>query len=120
VQEDAENDASHDLTAAEARIAELEEALAEAEAEAEADTDVKADVEDEDEDETPAGGVAAEDPPFDGYDELKGPQVVKLIKGSETDDEDVQAILDYEKTHANRRGVVGAAEVALGDRGNPE
>jgi len=95
------------VEAAEARVAELE-----AEAEAAAGSDDVA--------EQPGEGALAAEPPFDGYEDVNAAEMVKLIKSDETTDEEVQAILDFEKTHANRKSVVGAAEVALGDRGTAE
>lgn len=70
----------------------------------------------------PAGDSipAAEDPPFDGYDEMKAAEVVKQLKAEDTADVERQAILDYEKTHANRKSVVGAAEQSLGARGSAD
>jgi hypothetical protein len=64
--------------------------------------------------------AAAESEPVEGYDKLKAPEAAKLVKSEDTDDETRQRILDYEKTHANRKGVVAAAEESLGARGNPE
>lgn len=64
--------------------------------------------------------TSAQDEPIEGYDDLKAADVVKLLKAPATTDGERQAIVDYEKTHANRRSVVGAAEVALGDRGSAE
>lgn len=104
----------------EAELAEANERAAEAEAEAEGDAGDAGDAGDEDGEKEPGDGILSEDPPFDGYEDMKGPEVVKLLKADDTTDEERQAILDYEKTHANRRGVVGAAEVALGSRGSAE
>jgi hypothetical protein len=63
---------------------------------------------------------SAQDEPFDGYDDMNAASVVKLIKSKDTSDEEIQAVLDYEKVHANRKGVVGAAEQTLGARGAAE
>lgn len=79
-----------------------EPAAPEAEAEAEADT------------------PAAENEPYSGYDDVKAAEVVKQLKAEGTTDEERQAILDYEKTHANRKSVVGAAEQSLGARGDAD
>lgn len=104
--------------AAEARVAELEAEEEPDDADA-ADAEAAAD-DSADEKEQPGEGALAAEPPFEGYEDVNAAEMVKLIKSDETTDEEVQAILDFEKTHANRKSVVGAAEVALGDRGTAE
>lgn len=81
--------------------------------------EVDGDPEDENSGEAPAPS-AAQDPPFDGYDDKPAPELVKLLKADDTSDEERQAILDYEKTHHNRKSVVGAAEQQLGARGSAD
>lgn len=65
----------------------------------------------------PAAGsgeqVAAQDPPFEEYEQLKAEQVVERLKSDETSDDERRAILEYERTHANRKSVVGCAEQQL-------
>lgn len=56
----------------------------------------------------------AQEPPVEGYDDLRGDELIKIVKADDTSEEQRQAILDYEKGHQNRRGVVGAAEQSLG------
>jgi hypothetical protein len=79
----------------------------------------------DDEAEEPAGDggpnepTVAEEPPFADYDDVKAAELVKRVKAEDTSVEDVQAILDYERTHQNRRGVVAAAEARLGAQGRP-
>lgn len=65
----------------------------------------------------PRDNVASADPPFEGYDDLKADDVCKRLKAGETSDEERRAILDYERTHANRKSVVGAAEESLSSAG---
>jgi hypothetical protein len=62
----------------------------------------------------PGDNVASQDPPFEGYDELKADQVAAHLKHEDRTAEERQAILDYERTHANRKTVVGAGEESLG------
>lgn len=111
-------DLQRKLDEAEARIAELEAEEQPDDADADAAGAHAAD--DGDDSKAPDEGPAAAEPPFEGYEDVNAPEMVKRIKAEETTDEEVQAILDFEKTHGNRRSVVGAAEVALGDRGAAE
>lgn len=114
-----------ELQAAAQEPASIDDALAEDGAEDGADDDLlpedepAAAAEDDNDDADDGAGesVAAQEPPFADYDETKAAELVKLIKADDTSDDERQAILDYEKTHQNRRSVVGAAEVKLGDRG---
>jgi hypothetical protein len=62
----------------------------------------------------PDGSVASQEPPFDGYDGLKADQVVAHLRHEDRTDEERQRILEYERTHANRKSVVGAGEQTLG------
>lgn len=62
---------------------------------------------------TGEGGAAAQEPPLDDYENLKADQLVKRIRHEDTSPEDVQAILEYERSHAGRKSVVGAAEQRL-------
>lgn len=57
-----------------------------------------------------SGGVAAEDPPFDGFESMKADDVNAYLKASERTDEERRAVLEYERTHANRKSVVSTAE----------
>lgn len=61
--------------------------------------------------------VASADPPVDGYEDMKADEVAKLLKDDDTDTATRQRVLDYERAHANRKSVVGAAEESLGARG---
>lgn len=63
---------------------------------------------------------AEQDEPVERYDSMRPAAIVKFLKGDDCSDETRQAILDYERVHANRRSVVGAAEVALGVRGSAD
>jgi hypothetical protein len=103
------------VEAAERRVAELEAEEPDADASAEAEAEREAA-----EAEQPDEGAAAAEPPFEGYEDVNAAEMVKRIKADDTPDEEVQAILDFERTHANRKSVVGAAEVALGSRGSAE
>lgn len=60
----------------------------------------------------------ADDEPIAEYDKLNADAVVKHLRDEGTSDEDRQRILDYERAHADRKTVVGAAEVSLGTRGD--
>lgn len=106
--------------------AEAEDALAAREDAAEdggepdADGGDEEDLDDDGPGEQPAEVPAAADEPIKDYDDTRAAEVVKLLKDKDTADETRQAILDYEKTHANRRSVVGAAEQTLGARGSAE
>lgn len=111
-------DLQSQLEAAKERIAELE--AEEQPDDADADADAAGGTADGGDSKAPDEGPAAAEPPFEGYEDVNAPEMVKRIKAEETTDEEVQAILDFEKTHGNRRSVVGAAEVALGDRGAAE
>lgn len=62
----------------------------------------------------PQDSVASAEEPVEGYDNLKADEAVKLLKSDETTNEQRQRILEYERTHANRKSVVGAGEEALG------
>lgn len=55
--------------------------------------------------------------PMDGYESLNAVAVVKILKDPETTDEQRVAILEYERTHANRASVVSAGEGSLGTGG---
>lgn len=57
--------------------------------------------------------VAAQEPPFDGYEDLKADEVCKRLRDPETSADERRAILEYERTHANRRSVVAAGEQSL-------
>lgn len=61
----------------------------------------------------PTDSVASADEPFEGYDDLKATEVVTKLKADETTNEEREAILAYERTHANRGTVVSAAEQTL-------
>lgn len=58
--------------------------------------------------------AASAEPPIEGYDDLDARKVATLLKADATSDEDRNAILEYERAHANRKTVIGAAEGALG------
>lgn len=61
-----------------------------------------------------APATAAEEPPFEGYDDKRADELAKFLKAEDTSDEQRNAVLDYERSHANRKGVVAAAEESLG------
>lgn len=61
----------------------------------------------------PTDGVASQDEPFEGYDQLKATDVVARLKADETTNDEREAILAYERTHANRGTVVSCAEQTL-------
>lgn len=61
--------------------------------------------------------AVAEPEPVEGYDKLKADEVVRHLKSDETSEDERQRILEYERAHANRRSVVGAAEESLAPRG---
>jgi hypothetical protein len=63
--------------------------------------------------EPPQDTVRSADPPVDGYEGLRGDQAIALLKDEGTSDDQRRAILEYERTHANRRSVVGAGEQLL-------
>lgn len=60
------------------------------------------------------GPAAAQDPPFEEYDSLKADQVVARLRADETSEDERRAILEYERSHANRKSVVAAGEESLG------
>lgn len=62
----------------------------------------------------PGDNVASADPPFEGYEAMKADQVATYLRADERTSEERQAVLDYERTHANRRSVVSAGEQSLG------
>lgn len=62
----------------------------------------------------PQDTVASADEPVAGYDNLKADEAIALLKAEDTDEETRQRVLEYEKSHANRRTVVSAGEQALG------
>lgn len=64
----------------------------------------------QDGEEEPAAG---QEPPFEGYDDVKAPDLAKRIKADEFDSEELEAIVAYERSHANRKGVVTPAEQKL-------
>lgn len=105
--------------AEEALATEREQAAAAKAAPDEADTDDSADAGDGDTGAEPDTPIAAQEPP-DGYEDMNAADVVKLLKDEDTTDEERQGILDYEKTHANRKSVVAAGEQTLGARGSGE
>lgn len=100
------------------RIEELEAELAERveQERIAAEAEEKAESEKVDEHAVQRAPAAGEDEPFEGYDAMRAPDVVKAVKTSDSL-EYVQGVLDYELKHANRRGVVGACEVKLGTGG---
>jgi hypothetical protein len=70
------------------------------------------------EEEPPVDHVASADPPFEGYDEMKADQVKAHLQHPDRTDEERQSILEYERTHANRRSVVSAGEQSFGTGGS--
>lgn len=103
------------------RLDELQKRLDEAEAKRrEAERAAAAAPEpDADADDAQREPVASQEPPLEGYDDLKAADLAKKLKDTNTSEAEVQAVLDYERTHENRRSVVGAAEARLGANGRP-
>lgn len=61
----------------------------------------------------PVVGAASEDEPFEGYDKLKADEVADYLRDEERSAEERQAVLDYERGHANRKTVTSAGEQSL-------
>ena len=59
------------------------------------------------------GLTIEQEEPVEGYDDMNARDVIGLVKHEDTDPDVVEAILEYESHHANRRSVVGAATAVL-------
>lgn len=58
--------------------------------------------------------IAAQEPPFAEYDGMNAADLANWLKADERTAEERHAVLEYEKTHANRKTVTSTAENTLG------
>lgn len=61
--------------------------------------------------------TASASPPVEGYENLNANDAIKFLKADDTSPEAREAILAYERSHANRRSVVAAGEAVVGTGG---